>query len=140
MVCHLKVTRNPTDPPFGQRRSAENFVISGLQNLAERSRFCHMQMTEVVELEHELRVNGELHLRIDEAAEVLDRSPRQVIRYMNDGKLTRVHYDSRSVCIPASEVEALAEELPKRADGDRPGGAPRPQPKPGDGPPKDGAS
>lgn len=96
-----------------------------------------MQMTKP-EADGDIVIANQVHYRIEKAAEVLHRSPRQVIRYLDDETLTRVYHDVRRVCIPAGEVHALAAELNGRADGDRPGGAPRPQPKPGDGPPRGG--
>lgn len=96
-----------------------------------------MQMTNAVE--REIRLNDEPHYLVDDVAEILGCHPRTVIRYMDDEKLTRVYYDTRRVCIPAAEVHKLAAEVQIRDDGDRPGGAPPPGPKPSDGPPKAGA-
>lgn len=78
----------------------------------------------------------EPHYLVDDAAEVLGVHRRTVIRWLDDDdvKLSRIVYDGRRICIPAGEVEQLAKEL--HADSDRPGGAPRPQPKPSDGPPR----
>lgn len=97
-----------------------------------------MQMTPP-SVEREIRLAGVPHYLVDDAAEVLGVHRRTVIRYMDDGKLTRVFYESRSVCIPVSEVHELLEELMAKDDGDRPGGAPPPGPKPSDGPPRGGA-
>lgn len=77
------------------------------------------------------------HYLVDDAAELLGVHRRTVIRWMDDGRLSRIVYDGRRVCIPADEVEQLRQELAD--EGARPGGAPRPKPKPSDGPPKDGA-
>jgi hypothetical protein len=96
-----------------------------------------MQMTKA-EPDGDIMIAGEVHYRIEKAADVLGRSPRTVIRYLDDDLLTRVYFDVRRVCIPAQEVHELALTLPPRNDGDRPGGAPRPLPKPGDGPPRGG--
>lgn len=79
----------------------------------------------------------EPHYLVEDVAELLGVTRRTVIRWMDDGKLRRIYYDSRSVCIPVEDVDKLLNDQSAR-DGDRPGGAPRPQPKPGDGPPKAG--
>lgn len=97
-----------------------------------------MQMTKT-ERDGDIIIAGEVHYRVEKAAKVLHRSPRTVIRYLDEGLLTRVYFDVRRVCTPAAEVHDLALTLLPRNDGDRPGGAPRPQPKPGDGPPRGGA-
>lgn len=97
-----------------------------------------MQMTKP-DADGEIVIAERVHYRITKAAGVLHRSPRQVIRYLDDDLLTRVYYDVRRVCIPADEVHELAAELGAKDDGHTPGGAPPPKPKPADGPPKSGA-
>jgi len=79
----------------------------------------------------------EPHYLVDDVAELLGVTRRTVIRWMDDPevKLHRIRYDSRSVCVPAEDVHQLLAELSVK-DGDRPGGAPPPRPKPSDGPPR----
>lgn len=92
-----------------------------------------MEMTRP-EAFRKINLAGEPHYLVDDAAKLLGKHRRTVIRWMDDGKLTRVYYDRRAVCIPADEVDQLRADLGD--DGDRPGGAPRPNPKPSDGPPR----
>lgn len=94
-----------------------------------------MEMTRPETL-RKIDLAGKSHYLVDDAAKLLGRHRRTVIRWMDDGKLTRVHYDTRAVCIPAAEVEQLRAEL---EGGDQSGAGSGPPNKPGDGPPRDGA-
>jgi excisionase family DNA binding protein len=93
-----------------------------------------MEMTRPEAL-RKIDLAGQPHYLVDDAARLLHKHRRTVIRWMDEGKLTRVHYDTRAVCIPAAEVDELRAEL---EDGNGSGGnaGSGPPNKPGDGPPR----
>lgn len=78
-----------------------------------------------------IRLNDQDFYLVDDVAGIFGVEWRTVMRWLGDGKLTRVKYPN-GICIPASEVEEMF--AVRNADGDRPQGAPPPPPKPSDGP------
>lgn len=85
----------------------------------------------------EIHLAGEPHYLVDDAATILGVTRRTVIRYMDTGKLTRIYYDTRAVCIPAAEVDELRPQLASTGPKPKPSDD-RPPNKPSDGPPKRG--
>jgi excisionase family DNA binding protein len=68
-----------------------------------------MEMTNA-EADRKIYLANKPHYLVGDAADLLGKHPRTVIRWMDNGKLTRVRYDSRAVCIPADEVDALRKD------------------------------
>ena len=81
--------------------------------------------------DHVIRINDRDHYLVQGVADMFGVEWRTVMRWLSDGKLTRVKYPN-GICVPADEAEAYFWE--RQGDGDRPEGAPRPGPKPSDGP------
>ena len=78
-----------------------------------------------------IRIKDKDYYLVADVADMFSVDWRTVMRWLEDGKLTRAEYPN-GICIPADEVEAYFKA--RNADADRPQGAPRPGPKPSDGP------
>jgi hypothetical protein len=78
-----------------------------------------------------IRIKDKDHYLVKDIEEMFGVDWRTVMRWLEDGKLTRVEYPN-GICVPADEVESFYRA--RKPDGDRPQGAPRPGPKPSDGP------
>ncbi len=81
--------------------------------------------------DHVIRIKGKDHYLVGDVADMFGVDWRTVMRWLEDGKLARVKYPG-GTCILASEVESFFWR--RKTEGDRPGGAPAPPTKPGDGP------
>ena len=72
-----------------------------------------MQLTDST-LQCQINLNGELHYPVPMVATLLRVTEGSVYRYFCEGKLTKVRYNGRNVCAPASEVHA---EMQRRKGG-----------------------